>query len=184
MDFLDILGQRPKDTLKIYDDIILKEGEMVNIYGEPYSGKTLLCYWIMKNNPDKSVFYIDTESTPYPFLEKIGKEITLIYSQHKDINTLIDIITKSIQYIDYIIVDSVTAMIIEKSENKLFELLSVIKKYKKNLILVSQLREYNEQKFYEYKKLLNFFSYKAEVNMEGGTLVVNNCFVIDKKFLS
>lgn len=156
MNFLDILEKRPEPTVNIYDGITLKQGEMVNIYGEPFSGKTLLCYWIINSNPDKTVFYFDTECSPYPFLEKAGEDIPIVYSNAKEVEKIIDIIIRSIDLLDYIIIDSLTGMILEEHERQLLDMITVIKKHKKNLLVVSQLREWNEQKFYEHKKLLNF----------------------------
>jgi KaiC/GvpD/RAD55 family RecA-like ATPase len=184
VNFLNLLDKRPEPTVNIYDNITLKGGEMVNIYGEPFSGKTPLCYWIINNNPDKTVFYFDTECSPYPFLEKTGKNIPIVYSNAKEIEKIVDIIIRSIDLLDYIVIDSLTGVILEAHEKRLLDMISVIKKSKKNLVVVSQLREYNQKKFYEHKKLLNFFSYKAEVKREGGLSVVNDHFVIDEKFLS
>lgn len=184
MNFLSILDKTPEPTINLYDGIVLKQGEMVNVFGEPFSGKTLLCYWIINNNPDKTVFYFDTECSPYPYLERAGEDIPIVYSNAKEADKMLDIIIRSIDLLDYVIIDSLTGVILEQHERKLLDMITLIKKNKKNLIVVSQFREYNQEKFYEHKKLLNFFSYKAEVKREGGVTVVNDHFVIDEKFLS
>lgn len=182
INFLDILQRQPEQTLKIINGFI-KEGEIINIFGEPFVGKTLFCYWIINNNPRKSVFYFDTEASLYPFLNKAGKEINIIYTTINDIKKIFECIKKTINLVDYFVIDSLTATIMENNKNVLLNIFSFIKKNKKNLILVSQVREWNGQIFYDYKRFLNFFCYKAKIDEKGGKTFINDSFNIDKRFL-
>ena len=182
INFLDAL-YKPKETIEIFDKVILKEGDIVNIYGDPFVGKTLTCYWIIYKNPKYTVLYFDTEATPYSFLYQIGGDYNIVYSTINDIKDICEFIKKMDKAVDYFIIDSLTASVIEGNVDVLLNIFNVIKKNNKNLILVSQIREWNSQIFYEYKKLLDFFSYKAEVKREEDKTIVNGKFAVTQKFL-
>jgi len=182
INFLDIL-HKPQDTLNIVDGVVIKEGDIVNVYGEPFVGKTLFCYWLINNNSDKAVVYFDTEATPYPFLGVMGKHVNIIYTNQNDAEEILKLMQRLVNDVDYFIIDSLTATVIEENANVLLRIFNLVKRNKKNLILVSQVREWNGEVFYDYKRLLNFFCYKAKIEEKGGESVVNGGFTIKKDFL-
>ena len=149
-----------KETIIVKDKRLL-QGDIVNIYGEDYVGKTTECYDIIENNKEYSVMYFDTENSLYPKLEEMAKEIDVLYSNESNINNMLKMINNTIGTIDYYIIDSITA-VNENSVMKLMELFNTIKKNKKNLILVSQVRSINEKISYDYEKLINYYAYKFE----------------------
>lgn len=182
INFLDVLYS-PKDTIRVNNKDVIKEGDIINVYGEPFVGKTLFCYWIIYNNPDKSVVFFDTEATPYPFLGNMGKKINIVYTNQNDAENILILMKKLVDSIDYFIIDSLTATVIEQNASVIMQIFNLIKKHKKNLVLVSQVREWSGQIFYDYKKLLNFFCYTAKIEEQGGETVVNNGLKIKKDFL-
>lgn len=160
MDFMNMFPEDNKETIIVKDKRLL-QGDIVNIYGEDYVGKTTECYDIIENNKEYSVMYFDTENSLYPKLEEMAKEIDVLYSNESNINNMLKMINNTIGTIDYYIIDSITA-VNENSVMKLMELFNTIKKNKKNLILVSQVRSINEKISYDYEKLINYYAYKFE----------------------
>src|ERR1017187_5793449 len=150
--FLDLIRHELIDTIEVFDNVYIKQGDIVNVFGDAYVGKTLFCYNIIKHNFDKTVLYIDTENSKYDLLDKLGEHIGIGYMQVNEIDNIIKIINDSIELIDYFIIDSLTATDIEKNGNKLAELFDIIKNNNSNLIIVSQQREYKDVLFYENKK--------------------------------
>ena len=65
--------EEPKQTIKIINDIILKEGDIVNIYGEPYCGKTSTCFYVVKQNPDKKILYVQAEQLTAHYEQKLNQ---------------------------------------------------------------------------------------------------------------
>lgn len=182
MSFLDIL-HTPKDTLDIFNGITLKEGDIVNIYGESFVGKTLFCYWVMHNNQTKTVAYFDTESSPYDVINKMIGEIPILYTVNNDLDKILDIIQSTIDICDYYVIDSFTATDFEQRKKTLLQICNVVKKNNKNLLLVSQIREYDGKQYYEYKKFLDFCSFKANITEISGESFMNGEYIIKKNFL-
>lgn len=180
MNFLDWFRQ-PKKTLKIFDDVILEEGEIINIYGEPYVGKTLMCYHIIKNNPNKTVMYLDSENSLYNTLENIGKKVSVIYSLVNDLSLIKNMLKINIDIADYFIIDSITATDMEDGDkvSNLLQVINMIQIFNKNLIIVSQVRGINDRVIYENKKYLDYMAYKAEVKSIDGGCIVNNKYKIN-----
>lgn len=161
MDFLNWIYS-PQETIKVNGKTLV-EGDIVNLFGEDYTGKTKMCYDIIENNIEKAVLYIDTENSMYPRLEELGKKTAILYSNFNKMSDIKKIILTSIVPIDYVIIDSLTAVELEKYSTDLLDLFNVIKKNNKNLILVSQVRSYKDQVSYGFKKLLNFYAYNFEI---------------------
>jgi predicted ATP-dependent serine protease len=160
MDFMDMFSEDNKETIVVKGKRLL-QGDIVNIYGEDYVGKTTECYNIIENNKEYSVMYFDTENSLYPKLEKMAEEIDVLYSNESNINNMLKMIDDTTEAIDYYIIDSITA-VNENNVMRLMELFNLIKKNKKNLILVSQVRSINEKISYDYEKLINYYAYKFE----------------------
>jgi predicted ATP-dependent serine protease len=160
MDFMDMFSEDNKETIVVKGKRLL-QGDIVNIYGEDYVGKTTECYNIIENNKQYSVMYFDTENSLYPKLEKMAEEIDVLYSNESNINNMLKMIDDTTEAIDYYIIDSITA-VNENNVMRLMELFNLIKKNKKNLILVSQVRSINEKISYDYEKLINYYAYKFE----------------------
>jgi len=160
MDFMDMFSEDNKETIVVKGKRLL-QGDIVNIYGEDYVGKTTECYNIIENNKEYSVMYFDTENSLYPKLEKMAEEIDVLYSNESNINSMLKMIDDTTEAIDYYIIDSITA-VNENNVMRLMELFNLIKKNKKNLILVSQVRSINEKISYDYEKLINYYAYKFE----------------------
>lgn len=160
MDFMDMFSEDNKETIVVKGKRLL-QGDIVNIYGEDYVGKTTECYNIIENNKEYSVMYFDTENSLYPKLEKMAEEIDVLYSNESNINNMLKMIDDTTEAIDYYIIDSITA-VNENNVTRLMELFNLIKKNKKNLILVSQVRSINEKISYDYEKLINYYAYKFE----------------------
>jgi chromosomal replication initiation ATPase DnaA len=180
------MSPNPKKSLKIFDDVSLMEGEILNIYGEPFVGKTLFTYYIINNNPNKVVMLFDTENSLYPMLTEISKKIPVIYSLINDLKNIKDIIWKFINKVDYFIIDSITATDIndEIKSNILVNIFNIIENNNKNLILVSQNRQNCKgQMFYEDKRILDYMAYKAEVMSTIDGCIINKKYKINKNFL-
>ncbi len=160
MDFMDMFSEDNKETIIVKGKRLL-QGDIVNIYGEDYVGKTTECYNIIENNKQYSVMYFDTENSLYPKLEKMAEEIDVLYSNESNINSMLKMIDDTTEAIDYYIIDSITA-VNENNVMRLMELFNLIKKNKKNLVLVSQVRSINEKISYDYEKLINYYAYKFE----------------------
>ncbi len=158
MDFMNMFSEESKETIIVKGKRLL-QGDIVNIYGEDYVGKTTECYEIIENNKEYSVMYFDTENSLYPKLEEMAKEIDVLYSNESNINNMLKMINGTIKVIDYYVIDSITA-VNDNSVIKLMELFNTIKKNKKNLILVSQVRSINEKVSYDYEKLIDYYAYK------------------------
>lgn len=174
-----------QDTIKIFDDVFLKEGEMLNIYGDSYVGKTLTCYYIIHNNPNKAAMYVDSENSLYPTLEEIAKKTPICYSMTSDLGMISSMIQTYSDKIDYFIIDSVTALDVENEEKRyaLLRIFGMIENTKKNLIMVSQER-WNGRMFYENKKFMDYFAYKAEVKPTLDGCIINDRYCINKNFLN
>jgi KaiC/GvpD/RAD55 family RecA-like ATPase len=187
IDFFSWLKPDKSKSLKIFDDVYLKQGEILNIYGEPYVGKTLFTYYIINNNVNKSVMLFDTENSLYPMLEEISKKVPVIYSLINDLKNIKYMIWNFIDRIDYFIIDSITATDVVSDnikQNILIDIIDIIEKNNKNLIMVSQNRQNTKgQMFYEDKKVLDFMSYKAEVKEVENGCIINNKYKINKNFL-
>jgi hypothetical protein len=185
INFFNWLKPDKSKSLKILNDVYLKQGEILNIYGEPYVGKTLFTYYIINNNIDKIILLFDTENSLYPILEKMGKKIHIIYSLTNDLNIIKNIIKTSLDIVDYFIIDSITATDLENNDKRstLMQIFNLVQTANKNLILVSQVRGLDKRIFYENKRLLNFMAYKAEVKDIKYGCIVNDKYVIKKNDL-
>jgi predicted ATP-dependent serine protease len=172
MSFLDFLSQNQKRSMKIFDDTFLNEGECINISGGPYVGKTTFCFYLVKQNKDMKIAYVQSESLSPKYqrkLKSISNNIYLI--ECFDIDKLKEILQKF--EIDAVIIDSLTAMAYIDHKKKLMELFDIILNKKANMVIVSQTRNAGEQKYYEHKKLLNFLSYNFEIEKESDEMIIN-----------
>ena len=178
--FLNIIN-KSKKTLKIINDIHLKEGEILNIYGEPYSGKTSLCFYIMKKNINKNCLFVASEILDFNYLDILAdifkkNKMDLYITNVSELWLIIDFIKE--MPIDYVIIDSITAVKIDdkKTIEKLYD---IIQKKKINAIIVSQTRNYKGKISYGNSKLINFYSYKIKVEKNNDKLILNNKYSLD-----
>jgi hypothetical protein len=186
INFFNWLKPDKSKSLKIFDDVYLRQGEILNIYGEPYVGKTLFTYYIINNNINKSFMLFDTENSLYPMLEEISKKVPVIYSLINDLKNIKYMIWNFIDKVDCFIIDSITATDVDNDikQNILIDIFNIVEKNNKNLIMVSQNRQNCKgQMFYEDKKIIDFMSYKAEVKDCENGCMVNNKYKINKNFL-
>ena len=170
----DFLDEKIDKAIKIYDDNFLSSGECLNIYGDYYSGKTSLCFNIIKNNTDKKIIYLVSEILDPIYLNRLY-ELSVndnIYLLHCiNIKSLINILNKT--PVEIVIIDSLTAMDYIEEKKDIEKLFKIIRNKNINLIMVSQIREYNNQQFYEHKKILDFFSFKVKVEKNDDYIVLN-----------
>lgn len=173
MPFLDFFDKMVYKGIKITNNIFLKKGESLNIFGDSYVGKTTMCFYIIKQNPEKSVVYVNSEHLSPKYRKKL---ITLA----KDIYILdcfnIDWLVSMLEQLkfDIVVIDSLTAMNYIENKKKLSELFDIITEKKINMILVSQIREYKGRKYYEHRKLLNFFSYKMHITKNKKEMILDD----------
>jgi hypothetical protein len=120
-------------------------------------------------------------------LEEISNKVPVIYSLINDLKNIKYMIWNFIDRIDYFIIDSITATDVVSDnikQNILIDIIDIIEKNNKNLIMVSQNRQNTKgQMFYEDKKVLDFMSYKAEVKEVENGCIINNKYKINKNFL-
>jgi ABC-type dipeptide/oligopeptide/nickel transport system ATPase component len=162
-----------KKTLKIYEHKWIKEGEAINIVGEPYCGKTTTCFYIIKNNSIKNVIYIASETLDKNYKHVLHKICNSIYLLNMfDLRRINEIIEQ--MPIELVVIDSLTALRDMKSLKDLEKLFTIIQEKRINIIVVSQVRGFDDKIFYENKKILDFFSFRLNVEKQ------EDCFVLEK----
>jgi predicted ATP-dependent serine protease len=178
MSFLDFINKIVNKGIKIIDGVYLKQGESVHIYGEPFVGKTTMCFYIIKQNPEKSVVYVNSENLSPKYTRKLKTLSNNVYILNCfNIDWLLSILEQL--HFDYLIVDSLTAMNYIANKKKLAELFDIVIDKKMNMVLVSQVRENKGRKYYEHRKLLNFMSYRIDIRKEGTEMILNDEHAID-----
>jgi len=176
MSFLDFVGKNNK-SLRIYNNIYLREGESINIYGAQYVGKTSFCFYIIKNNSNKKIVYFASEILDKLYkkkLETIQENIYLV--NNTNIKDTIDIINEINP--ELIIIDSLTAMQYISEKNNLSRLFNLVDEKRMNLVLVSQIRNYEGKEYYEHKKILDYFAYKINIETDGKHMILNKEYKI------
>jgi predicted ATP-dependent serine protease len=171
MNFLDFIITN-KSSIKIYEDNYLKESEIINIYGEDYCGKTSLCFYIIKQNPDKKIAYVCSENIDNIYIKKLQELSNNVYlTRCNEINELRKIL--EIMPIDLVIVDSLTAMAYIDNSKDIEQLFNLINNKKMNMIVVSQSRKYEGKEYFEHYKILNFFGQRIKVEKQDEYLILN-----------
>lgn len=162
-----------KDSIKLYADFYLKQGESLNIYGDSYVGKTTFCFYVIKRNKEKKIAYVASEPLDPCYRNKLESLAKHIYElpciNIKRIKELISEIP-----MDLIIIDSLTALEYIEQKKDLADFFKTIEDKNINSIVVSQIRNYKEKKSYEHSKLLNFCAYKAEIKKHDGFFIVDS----------
>ena len=169
------LKEDEEDKIKIFGNSSLDAGECLNIYGDQYVGKTTLCFYIIKNNPNKNVVYVASEVLDPLYRTKL-RELTnnkVYILDCFNVESLVKIIEEVPTEI--VVIDSLTAMNYIADKKDLEKLFGIISQKKIHLILVSQIRSFKGKEYYEHKKILDFFSYKIKVEKK------LDCMVLDKK---
>jgi len=178
MSFLDFLQSGKESKIKIVDDLYLRGGECINLYGDQYVGKTSFCFYVVKNNPKKKVIYVDTEILTPLYRDKLNSLSDNVYilkcSNIKSLKTLLKDLNA-----DLIIVDSITAMNYIENKKEISDLFDFVEENKLNLILISQIREFNDKQYYEHKKLLDFFSYRIKTEKYEDSISLDNKYKIN-----
>jgi archaellum biogenesis ATPase FlaH len=171
MNFLDFVTNK-NNSIKLYDDNYLKESEIVNIYGEDYSGKTSLCFYIIGQNPDKKIAYVCSENIDRMYTDKLRELSNNVYMVHcNEINQLKKIL--EIMPIDLVIVDSLTAMAYIDNSKDIEQLFNLINDKNMNMIVVSQSRKYEGNEYFEHYKILNYFGQRIKVEKQDEHLILN-----------
>lgn len=172
MAFLDFLDKIIHKGIKIIDGIQLKQGESVHIYGEPFVGKTTMCFYIIKQNPEKTVVYVNSENLSPKYTRKLKTLSNNVYILNCfNIDWLLSML-EQLRF-DFVVIDSLTAMNYIENKKKLAELFDIVIEKKMNMVLVSQVRENKGRKYYEHRKLLNFMSYQIDIHKDGPDMVLN-----------
>jgi predicted ATP-dependent serine protease len=171
MSFFDFITMN-NNSIKLYDDYYLKESECINIYGEDYSGKTSLCFYIIKQNPDKKIAYVCSENLDNMYKNKLHELSNNVYLTHcNEVKRLIKIL--DIMPIELVIVDSITAMAYIDNNKDIELLFNLINDKNINMIIVSQSRKYEGKEYFEHYKILNFFSQRIKVEKQEEYLILN-----------
>jgi len=176
MNLLELFEDAIKRKIKLYDNIYLEEGESAHIYGEPYCGKTTLCFNIIKNNPHKKIAYVQSEKLEQRYLQKLYTLSKYVYlvdlncSRTLSLPQILQLIP-----IDVIIVDSITALYAADDNDMIAQLLNTITTKNIFAVYVSQMREFNKKEFYEHQKTLNYFARRIKVEK------VNDYMILNKK---
>jgi len=168
------LKEDEENKIKIFGNNFLDAGECLNIYGDQYVGKTTLCFYIIKNNPNKNVVYVASEVLDPLYRTKL-RELTnnkVYILDCFNVESLVKIIEEVPT--DIVIVDSLTAMNYITNKKDLEKLFDVINKKRIHLILVSQIRSFDGKEYYEHKKILDFFSFKTKVEKKLDWIVLDN----------
>jgi RecA/RadA recombinase len=171
---------KSKKTLRITNNMQLREGEIVNIYGNPYVGKTTFCFYIVKQNLNKKCLYVASEELNETYknvLKEINSNVFISYSKKlKNINNFVSVLP-----IDYVIIDSITALEYIENQKVIDEFFNIIITKKLNAIIVSQMKNYGNKETYEHNKLINFACYKLKIEKNNDQIILNGKNKIDFK---
>jgi len=155
----------------------LNVGEIVNIYGEPYVGKTSSAFYILGQNSELSFLYFATEPFDKPYKEALLKKNKKIYfSELKDLKAILN----SIKMMKVnVVIDSLNGIIYEEDNDKvLAEIFETIVKFDLNMIVISQIKNYDREEWYDSKKILDFYAYKIKVEKNGDYFDLNKDYPI------
>ena len=150
----------------------LNVGEIVNIYGEPYVGKTSSAFYILGQNPEIPFLYFATESFDQPYKDALLKRNKKIYfSKLKDLKAILN----SIKMMKInVVIDSLNGITYEEDNDKILaEVFETVVNFDLNMIVVSQIKNYNREEWYDSKRILDFFAYKIKVEKKGDYFDLN-----------
>ena len=110
----------------------------------------------------------------------LKKNRKIYYSEFKDLKTIL----ANIKLLKMnVVIDSLNGITYEEDNDKvLAEIFEVVVKFDLNMIVISQVKNYDREEWYDSKKILDFYAYKIKVEKKGDYLDLNKeCLIAFKE---
>lgn len=161
----------------------MNKNNIIEIYGDNFTGKTLYALSLIKDN-DLSL-YIDADCK---LRDNLNYNENMIIMKNNDIKTIYDVIKQMVNELDIIIIDSLPSIISDKDINNLQydfhifkeirEIISLCKNNNCDLIIVNQLRLHknNIKKSFGLRALGLYYTRRVYIDDNGNPTITKNIY--------